>query len=127
MKNSIYAQFESTDAAELAALRLRESLQTLQKTNVTTYHAESLQEDVVHLTKTTLLPTAVTAYNYITLLVESELDRQAVLEPLRRQDALLHAVCEETEISHAKQMLTALGGSQQQVYSLHRKSRTRPS
>ena len=51
MKNSIYAQFESTDAAELAALRLRESLQTLQKTNVTTYHAESLQEDVVHLTK----------------------------------------------------------------------------
>ena len=30
MKNSIYAQFESTDAAELAALRLRESLQTLQ-------------------------------------------------------------------------------------------------
>ena len=111
MNYHIYSSFETTDDAEAASLYLRSHYPSIGDTNVITKNPQSLPLDQEKRTRFTLIPTAVLSQNYITGLVETELDGHEILEPFCRQNAILHVVCPANDIHQASETITSLGGS----------------
>lgn len=109
MVTRISAEFETPDLAETAIHHVRESASI--RSASMTYNRAS--DEAVRLrggTLWTLLPTAVTSYNYTTGIIESPASEDSILEPDRKRTATAYIMCEEESTDTVKSVLTAMGG-----------------
>ncbi|MDE6666103.1 MAG: hypothetical protein K2K14_07985, partial [Ruminococcus sp.] len=58
----------------------------------------------------TLLPTAVTSYNYYTASIEHPTTEEMIPEHERRRNTTVYIMCDEENIDNVKSILNALGG-----------------
>ena len=103
MLSRVTAEFETSELAELALKRARESSKDIYSTE--SERAAKLSGG----THFTVLPMAPTAYNYVTAVMESPIDESSVPEPMRRRTAHACIVCSENAVSNVTALLNAMG------------------
>lgn len=109
MITRVSAEFETPELAENAIHRVKESVPVRSASMV--YNKAS--DEAVRLrngTVWTVLPTAVTSYNYITGVLEYPATENAIPEPDRRRNTTAYIMCEEENIDKVKSVLNAMGG-----------------
>lgn len=109
MITRISAEFETPELAESAIHRVRASVPVRSANMV--YNKSS--EEAVKLrngTVWTLLPTAVTSYNYYTAVVERPVNEDAIPEPQRRRNTTAYILCNDEQTENVKAVLNAMGG-----------------
>ena len=110
MMSRVSAEFESPDLAESALMRVRSSVSGVYRTGVIydkrSEKAERLRNGSIY----TVIPTAVTAYNYFTAVTESPASVDVVPEPQRRRTARAFAICDAASAGKVSALLSALGG-----------------
>ncbi|MDE5583800.1 MAG: hypothetical protein K2J08_08850 [Ruminococcus sp.] len=109
MISRISAEFETPELAETAIMRLRSSTNVRSVNMVYNKSAEKatrLQNGTMY----TILPTAVTSYNYYTAVMESPASEDVVSEPERRRNTTVYIVCNEEDSGNVKSVLNAMGG-----------------
>lgn len=109
MITRISAEFETPELAETAIGRIKEST-SIRSANMV-YNKTS--DEAVRLrngTMWTLLPTAVTSYNYYTASIEHPTTEEVILEHERRRNTTVYIMCDDENIDNVKSILNALGG-----------------
>lgn len=109
MITRVSAEFETPELAENAIHRVRESVPVQSASMV--YNKAS--DEAVRLrngTVWTVLPTAVTSYNYVTGVLESPTTEDVMPEPERRRNTTAYIMCDEENTDTVKSVLNALGG-----------------
>lgn len=109
MITRISAEFETPELAETAIHRVRESVPVKSANMV--YNKSS--DEAVKLkngTVWTLLPTAVTSYNYYTASMESPATEEVIPEPDRRRNTTAYIMCEDEHLDNVKSVLNSMGG-----------------
>lgn len=111
MRRKITAEFETFDAAEMAAYEIRRKFPDARILSVRPKHPESMRLTRWHGKRFTLLPTAVTTMNYITAVVETDYNYEELNEIQKRQTSSAVILCRENEIAPAESLLISKGGS----------------
>lgn len=109
MISRISAEFETPELAETAIMRIKESTAVKSVNMVYNKSAEKavkLQNGTIY----TLLPTAVTSYNYYTAVMESPASEDIIAEPERRRNTTVYIVCDDENLGNVKSVLNAMGG-----------------
>jgi len=110
MAARISAEFETPDLAEFALKRVKSSLEGIHSTNLiynrSSERAMKLQNGSIY----TIIPTAVTSYNYLTAVMESPAAIDVIKEPYRSQKTIINVICEEESVNNVKSILGAMGG-----------------
>ena len=109
MITRISAEFETPELAETAIHRVRESI-SIRSANMV-YNKSS--DEAVKLrngTVWTLLPTAVTSYNYCTAVMEYPATEDVIPEYERRRNTTAYIMCEDEQTENVKSVLNAMGG-----------------
>lgn len=109
MITRISAEFETPELAENAIHRVRESVPVRSANMV--YNKSS--DEAVKLrngTVWTLLPTAVTSYNYYTASMESPASEDVIPEPARRRNTTAYIICNDEQTENVKSVLNSMGG-----------------
>ena len=106
MLSRVTAEFETSELAELALKRARESSKDIYSTEIMYNKRSERAAKLSGGTHFTVLPMAPTAYNYVTAVMESPIDESSVPEPMRRRTA--HA-CIENAVSNVTALLNAMG------------------
>ncbi len=109
MITRISAEFETPELAETAIHRVRESV-PVRSASMTYNKASDEAMKLRNGTIWTVLPTAVTSYNYMTDVMESPASEDIIPEPDRRRNTTAYRMCEEEHIDTVKSVLNAMGG-----------------
>lgn len=110
MLTRVSADFENTDMAELAARRLKESISGVLRTGYLFDRRAERLGNYVNKKHYTLLPMALTTFNYFTAVIESQVSENSVKEPYLRRNTTLYVICEEENEANVRSVLNALGG-----------------
>lgn len=106
----VAAEFESPEFAELALKRVRDSVSGVHSVNIM-YNKESDKAlKLKHGTLYTILPMAVTTYNYLTAVMESPASEDVIAEPARSRKTSAYVVCEDCSADNVSALLNAMGG-----------------
>ena len=110
MITRIYAEFETPELAELALQRIRSRLGNVFSSglmyNRISDKAVKLRSGNIY----TIIPTAVTAHNYITAVMESPASEDVIKEPLRSRTTRIYVICEKSDENAVKAVFSSLGG-----------------
>jgi len=109
MITRISAEFETPELAETAIHRVRESV-PVRSASMTYNKASDEAMKLRNGTIWTVLPTAVTSYNYTTAVMESPASEDVIPEPDRRRNTTAYIMCEEEHLDKVKSVLNAMGG-----------------
>lgn len=110
MISRVSAEFEAVELAEAALGRIKESVGDIYKTGIVFNKKSNEASKLRHGITYTVLPTAVTTYNYITAVMESPASEDVIPEPQRRRTAMAYVICEHTSNNNVSAILNALGG-----------------
>lgn len=105
----ISAEFESPELAELAVKRIKETTDGIHSSSVI---YNKVSDKAMHLRNGniyTIIPTAVTVYNYLTLSMESPASEDVVAEPYRSRKAYVSIYCEQSSSANIHAVLNAMG------------------
>ncbi len=109
MITRVSAEFETPELAESAIHKVRENVNIRSASMV--YNKAS--DEAVRLkngTVWTILPTAVTSYNYVTGILEYPATDSAIPEPEQRRNTTAYILCDEENTATVKSVLNAMGG-----------------
>ena len=110
MLTRVSAEFENIDMAELAARRLKESVSGVLRTGCLYDRRAERSKIYDNKSHYTLLPMALTTFNYYTAVVEYRVSESFGKEPYQNRKTQLYVVCEENSAANVKSLLNALGG-----------------
>lgn len=115
MVTRITAEFEAPEFAESALKKIRENVRGVYSTNFMYNRRSNEAERLRGATVYTILPTAVTAENYLTGKIESPASEDVIPEPARSRKTTVFIVCDGSGINQIHSILTGMGGSN--IYS----------
>ena len=110
MISRVTAEFETPELAELALKRARESIDYVYSAKIM-YNKQS--DNALKLrggTSYTVLPSAPTAQNYVTAVMESPATEDIIPEPARRRTAHACVICGSGAVENVTALLNAMGG-----------------
>lgn len=110
MVSRVSAEFEAPELAEASLHRIKQGITGIHRTGII-YNKRS--EESVKLrngTLYTIIPTAVTTFNYITAVIESPASEDVIPEPSRSRTTKAYVICENDSINNVKAVLNAMGG-----------------
>lgn len=111
MKRRITAEFDTFDAAEMAAAEIKRRYPDARILSVHPEHPESIRLTRWHGKRFTLLPTAVTTMNYITAVSETDYNYDELNEVEKRQTSHAVLICSEKDAEPAERLLIGKGGN----------------
>lgn len=110
MISRVSAIFEAPELAEASLHRIKESISGIHRTgliyNKTAEKAMKLRNGTLY----TIIPTAVTTFNYITAVVESPASEDVIPEPARRRTTKAYVICDSDSTENVRSVLNAMGG-----------------
>lgn len=109
MITRVSAEFETPELAENAIYRIREKV-PVKSANMVYNKSSDEAMKLRNGTVWTLLPTAVTSYNYATGLLESPATEDVIPEPERRRNTTAYIMCEDENLDTVKSVLNSMGG-----------------
>lgn len=115
MVTRITAEFENPETAELALKKIRENVRGVYSTNFVYNRRSNEAERLRGADIYTVMPTAVTSYNYLTGRLESPASVDVIPEPARSRTTTVFIVCDGSDIKNIRSVLTSSGGSN--IYS----------
>ena len=110
MLKRINAEFEMPELAESALGKLREQVQGVFSTNMMYNRTSDKAEKLRHGTLYTIIPTAVTAHNYMTAVIESPASQDVIPEPERNRKTSVYVICENSSVKAVNAVLSSAGG-----------------
>lgn len=110
MVTRISSEFETSELAELAIKRIKESVIGVHSANIIYDKISDKALKLRNGTIYTVIPTAVTTHTYFTAVMEFPASEDVIAEPLRSRKTTAYIVCEKNSLEHAKAILNAMGG-----------------
>lgn len=110
MVSRISAEFETSEIAELALKRARENVGEIYSSGIVYDKMSDKAMKLRNGTIYTVIPTAVTAHNYVTAVIESDADESVFPEPLRRRRAQIYVICSSESVKGIRSVFNSLGG-----------------
>ena len=110
MMSRISAEFESSELAEMALKRVKESVSHVFRTGMIYNKKTDSASKLSHGTLYTVIPTAVTSFNYITAVVESPASEDVVIEPQRNITAKAFVICDAANTANVSAIFNSMGG-----------------
>lgn len=110
MVSRVSAEFETSELAELALKRSRESVGGIYSSGVVYDRRSDKALKLRNGTIYTVIPTAVTSHNYITAVMESPAAESIIPEPSRRRRAQVYVICDSGSTAGVKAVFNSLGG-----------------
>lgn len=111
MVTRVTAEFEGPESAELALKKIRENVRGVYSTNFVYNRESDKAEKLRSGTIYTVLPTAVTSYNYLTAVLESPASKDVIPEPARSRKTTVFIVCDGSGTHEINSILTSMGGN----------------
>lgn len=106
----VSAEFEAPELAEASLHRIKEGVNGIHRTgiiyNKRSEKAMKLKSGTIY----TIIPTAVTTFNYITAVMESPASEDVIPEPSRRRTTKAYVICDSDSIDNVRSVLNAMGG-----------------
>lgn len=109
MITRVSAEFETPELAENAIHRVRANV-PVRSANMIYNKSSDEAMKLKNGTVWTLLPTAVTSYNYVTAVMESPASEDVMPEPERRRNTTAYIICEDENLDAVKSVLNSMGG-----------------
>ena len=110
MISRVSAEFEAPELAEASLRKIKEGINGIYRTgilyNKRFEEAMKLKQGTLY----TIIPTAVTTFNYITAVIESPASEDVVPEPSRSRTTKAYVICEADSINNVKSIFNAMGG-----------------
>lgn len=110
MVSRVSAEFEAPEIAEASLHRIKESISGIHRTGITYNKRAEESMKLRNGTLYTIIPTAVTTFNYFTAVMESPASEDVVPEVFRRRTTKAYVICESNSISDVKSVFNAMGG-----------------
>ncbi len=110
MISRVSAEFETSELAELALKRARENPGGIYSSGVVYDRRSDKAVRLRNGTIYTVIPTAVTAHNYITAVMESPAAESVIPEPSRRRRAQVYVICDQEASAGIRAVFNSLGG-----------------
>jgi len=110
MINRIYAEFETPELAELALMRVREKVGNVFSSGLMYDKRSDRAVKLRNGTIYTVIPTAVTTHNYITVTMESPASEDVIAEPARSRKTKLYVICDASAEAQIRAVFSSLGG-----------------
>lgn len=110
MISRVSAEFEAPELAEASLHRVKESVSGIFRTGVIYNKRSDKAMKLRNGTIYTIIPTAVTTFNYITAVMESPASEDVMPEPSRRRTTKAYVICDADSTDNVKSLLNAMGG-----------------
>lgn len=110
MISRVSAEFEAPELAEASLHRVKESVSGIFRTGVIYNKRSDKAVKLRNGTIYTIIPTAVTTFNYITAVMESPASEDVMPEPSRRRTTKAYVICDADSADNVKSLLNAMGG-----------------
>lgn len=110
MISRVSAEFESPELAEASLHKIKEGIMGIYRTGIIYNKRSEEAMKLRHGTLYTIIPTAVTTFNYITAVVESPSSEDVIPEPSRSRTTKAYVICEADSVNNIKAILNAMGG-----------------
>ncbi|MBQ6180142.1 MAG: hypothetical protein IJK31_00455 [Ruminococcus sp.] len=111
MMSRISAEFESPDMAEAALSRISKDVTGIYRTGVIYNKISDKAQKLHNGSIFTIIPTAVTTYNYYTASIESPASEDVIPEPHRSRTARGFVICDAASAGKVCSLFYSLGGS----------------
>ncbi len=106
----VSGEFETADIAEIVSGRIKSGVKGIRRTGIVYNREATALDGIEHKTRYTLLPTAITAQNYFTAVIESDISKSMIEEPRFRSTAYLYIICDSESADNVKSLMSAYGG-----------------
>lgn len=106
----ISAEFETPDLAELALKRIKDTVPNVFSTNII---YNKMSDKSVRLRGGniyTIIPTAVTTQNYLTVNMVSPASEDVIPEPMRSRKTIAYVICDSSSVNNVKSVFNSMGG-----------------
>ena len=111
MLSRVIGEFESQELAELAIMRIRESVDSIYSASAIQNRISANSKSLTHGTSYTVLPVAFsTRTNFMSAVMESPVYADDVPEPYRRTNTTACIVCGSGSVGDVIAVMNALGG-----------------
>ncbi|MBR3761046.1 MAG: hypothetical protein IKK47_08695 [Ruminococcus sp.] len=110
MISRVSAEFEAPELAEASLHRIKESISGIHRTGIIYNKRSEESMKLRNGTLYTIIPTAVTTFNYLTAVIESPASEDVVPELFRSRTTIAYVICESDNISDVKSVFNAMGG-----------------
>ncbi len=110
MISRVSAEFEAPELAEVSLHKIKDGIKGIYRTGIIFNKRSEEAMKLRHGTLYTIIPTAVTSFNYITAVIESPSSEDTVPEPLRRRTTKAYVICEAESVNNVKAIFNAMGG-----------------
>lgn len=110
MMTRISAEFETPDLAELALKRIKDTVPNVFSTNIMYNKMSDKAMRLCGGNVYTIIPTAVTTHNYMTVNMVSPASEDVIPEPIRSRKTIAYVICDSTSVNNVKSIFNSMGG-----------------